>query len=217
MPPYLEIAIKDPLPLQYLSSLSKIRWYLVGSSRSKRMRATKQQCYTPHLTTPLPTQSLSRSRSASLSLSLSVRRSLALSFSRSHPTLTTLDCQDSLAVSLLLCVCLVYEFHGGTDGHDKFICVYMLWICPLMCEHICVYRYALVYIVRDSYAYFVTRIMWVSSESVHWCVSIYSKLQIGWHRILRLFLKTFNLVPGVYQDSRGIHHLLHGTNRKFHG
>ena len=25
----------------------------------------------------------------------------------------------------------------------------------------------------------------------------YSQLQIGWHRILRLFLKTFNLVPGV--------------------
>ena len=26
---------------------------------------------------------------------------------------------------------------------------------------------------------------------------IYSQLQIRWHSILRLFLKTFNLVPGV--------------------
>jgi len=25
----------------------------------------------------------------------------------------------------------------------------------------------------------------------------YSPLHIGWHRILRIFLKTFNLVPGV--------------------
>jgi len=28
-------------------------------------------------------------------------------------------------------------------------------------------------------------------------VWLYSRLQIGWHRILKLFLKTFNLVPGV--------------------
>ena len=29
------------------------------------------------------------------------------------------------------------------------------------------------------------------------CKNTYSQLQIGWHSILRLFLKTFNLVPGV--------------------
>jgi len=28
-------------------------------------------------------------------------------------------------------------------------------------------------------------------------IYIYSQLQIGWHRILRLLLKTFDLVPGV--------------------
>jgi len=28
-------------------------------------------------------------------------------------------------------------------------------------------------------------------------MDIYGQLQIGWHRIWRLFLKTFNLVPGV--------------------
>jgi len=28
-------------------------------------------------------------------------------------------------------------------------------------------------------------------------ISSYSQLQIGWHSILRFFLKTFDLVPGV--------------------
>jgi len=46
--------------------------------------------------------------------------------------------------------------------------------------------------------------------------TMYSQLRIAWHRILRLFLKTFDLVPGVPGFS-GIHHLLHGTNRKSHG
>jgi len=32
-------------------------------------------------------------------------------------------------------------------------------------------------------------------------ISMYSRLQIRWHRILRLFLKTLNLVPGVPEFS----------------
>jgi len=36
---------------------------------------------------------------------------------------------------------------------------------------------------------------------VPWTVCTYSQLQMGWHRILRFFLKTFNLVPGF---SRGL-------------
>ena len=47
-------------------------------------------------------------------------------------------------------------------------------------------------------------------------VDIYSQLQIGWHRIWRLFLKTFNLVPGL-PGSQGIHHVLLGTHRKSSG
>jgi len=54
----------------------------------------------------------------------------------------------------------------------------------------------------------------------------YSQSLVGWHSILRLFLKTFNLVPcvpGFSWDSSiitwyfTIHHLLLGTNRKSHG
>jgi len=38
----------------------------------------------------------------------------------------------------------------------------------------------------------------VKSSYQHKCrTRTYSQLQIGWHRILRLFLKTFNLVPGI--------------------
>ena len=43
-------------------------------------------------------------------------------------------------------------------------------------------------------------------------ITTYSQLQIGWHSILRLFLKTFNFVPGV-PGFFGIHNLLPGTNR----
>ena len=63
--------------------------------------------------------------------------------------------------------------------------------------------------VRDSHILYGVRgnslndIQGISKEisccSVFQGVSVcaYSLLQTGWHRILRLILKTFNLVPGV--------------------
>jgi len=46
-------------------------------------------------------------------------------------------------------------------------------------------------------------------------ICTYSQLQIGWHSILRLFLKTFGLYQ-AYQDD-WYNDWLCGTNRKFHG
>jgi len=44
---------------------------------------------------------------------------------------------------------------------------------------------------------------------------MYSQLQMGWHSILRLFLKTFDLVPGVPKSFFFL--LLLGTNRNIMG
>jgi len=40
-------------------------------------------------------------------------------------------------------------------------------------------------------------VFWHATFDFTCTVAMYSQLQIGWHRFLRLFLKTFNLVPGV--------------------
>jgi len=40
-------------------------------------------------------------------------------------------------------------------------------------------------------------VFWHATFDFTCTVAMYSQLQIGWHSILRLFLKTFNLVPGV--------------------
>jgi len=51
---------------------------------------------------------------------------------------------------------------------------------------------------------------------IHKSLLLYSHLQIGWHSILTLFLKTFNLVPGAPGFSWDLS-LLIGTIRKSHG
>ena len=78
---------------------------------------------------------------------------------------------------------------------------------PHLLHHIVVqihkiqYGYVLyVYLYRRVYIIFIDSdlCMYVSTYwSIHMCMYLYSQLQIGWHSILRLFLKAFNLVPGV--------------------
>jgi len=49
------------------------------------------------------------------------------------------------------------------------------------CIHIYIHIYSQLYTLQRGIEY----------------IHVYSQLQIGWHRILRLFLEKFNLVPGV--------------------
>jgi len=73
---------------------------------------------------------------------------------------------------VLVCVCLC-------------VCVFVrVCACVYACVHACVR-------VCDVFRH---RVLYECSAQMS---GMYSRLQIGWHRILRLFLKTFYLVPGV--------------------
>jgi len=50
---------------------------------------------------------------------------------------------------------------------------------------------------RFYHSKFETNTRWLRYLFEAFLVWLYSQLQIGWHIIWRLFLKTFNLVPGV--------------------
>ena len=59
-----------------------------------------------------------------------------------------------------------------------------------------IYRPSRLYRVVDSVTWSTSLCRWSCDDLVD-RLSTYRQLQIGWHSILRLFLKTFNFVPGV--------------------
>ena len=101
---------------------------------------------------------------------------------------------------------------------------HMNWIChsrrnELVMSHMRIWMRYVTYGVVTSRPRLITcePAMSRMNQSCHtW---MYSWLQIGWHSILRLFLKTFNLVPGVpgFSWDLWLVPFICGTNRKSHG
>jgi len=64
--------------------------------------------------------------------------------------------------------------------------------CPSILSRLCSLHATLRYTHSDAHA----QVHYAHCLCVVHC-AMYNQLQIGWHRILRIFLKSFNLVPGV--------------------
>ena len=94
-------------------------------------------------------------------------------------------------------ICFIYMGHVNFWPAGVFVCGKRRWKCVTIYgrgHHICVQRClgpgVFAHVKCDIF-------MLMSNINMSHVANTYSQLQIGWHSILRLFLKTFNLVPDV--------------------
>jgi len=77
---------------------------------------------------------------------------------------------------------------------------YIVHICIYYMKHVCIWFIRMIrgYIIDIVYMHYtVSYVYRITEIDPHDTGIWYSQLQIGCHRILRIFLKTFNWVPGV--------------------
>jgi len=114
----------------------------------------------------------------------------------------------------------------------KYIFIYvcmLVCVCVHVCVCLCLSIYLQIYLhmYASLHIYIDVRMFaCLPTQHAHYVIKhhrhIYSRLQIGWQKILRKFLKTFNLVPGeagcsldgmligfIMSDAHWIHHEYH--------